>query len=126
MYQLSADKYGISAVEAVCHDAIMQAEASHAVAIVALSHGNETARWLSKYHASQPIFVLTDNKKIVNQLDGYYRACRGIEVEAPLEGAAIVDAVRAAGYELENGKLIGVDDWEKEVVFSEVSIWSVC
>ena len=72
MYELSAVKYEISKVDSVCYEAVELAEQKKAAAIIVLTHGNEVLRWITKYHAPQPIFVCTDNELIANQLEGYY------------------------------------------------------
>ena len=100
-------------MEAVCHGAIEQALQEHAVAIAAVTRGNELPRWLSKYHAAQPIFVLTDSEVVGNQVDGYYRACRAVKVSEPVKGEAVAKMIAEAGFVLESGKLVVVDDWEK-------------
>ena len=119
-------KYEISRVDSVCHEAVELAEQKKAVAIIVLTHGNEVLRWICKYHAPQPIFVCTDNKLIVNQLEGYYRACRTMEVSEPLSGTALVERVKQAGFELGEGDVITVDDWDKDVTINTISLYHVC
>lgn len=119
---MSCEKYGISEKEDVCFDAVTKAEEMHAVAIVVQSHSNETARWLSKYHGAQPIFVCTDNELIMHQLDGYYRACRAIQSDHEMTTEELVNVIHQAGYMLDSGVIIVVNDWNSKVFVSDVSI----
>ena len=119
---MSLSKYGVSEVENDCYDAITKADELHAVAIIVLSHTNETARWLSKYHTSQPIFVCTDNTLIVNQLDGYYRSCHGILIDKEMTVEELVSCIRKDGYELDAGSIVFVNDWNSPISISDLTI----
>lgn len=126
MYELGAQKYGVGDVEAVCHGAVEQALQEHAVAIVAVTRGNELPRWISKYHAAQPIFVLTDNAVVANQVDGYYRACRTVKVSEAVKREEVAKKITEAGFVLDSGKLVVVDDWEKSVDVYVIEAYLVC
>ena len=115
MYEQSSQKYGVSEVEESCYEAVMRAEEKHAGAVIVMSHGNELARWVSKYHIAQPIFVLTDNEKIVNQVDGYYRGCRGIMVKKE----DMVSLLKEKGYSVA-GAVVVVDDFDKKLEVYEI------
>ena len=123
---MSAVKYEISKVDSVCYEAVELAEQKKAAAIIVLTHGNEVLRWITKYHAPQPIFVCTDNELIANQLEGYYRACRTVEVSEPLSGTALVERVKQAGFELGEGDVVTVDDWDKDATINTISLYLFC
>ena len=119
MYEQSSQKYGVSEVEESCYEAVMRAEEKHAGAVIVMSHGNELARWVSKYHIAQPIFVLTDNEKIVNQVDGYYRGCRGIMVEKEVKKEDMGSLLKEKGYSVA-GAVVVVDDFDKKLEVYEI------
>lgn len=119
MYEQSSQKYGVSEVEESCYEAVMRAEERHTGAVIVMSHGNELARWVSKYHIAQPIFVLTDNEKIVNQVDGYYRGCRGIVVEKEVKKEDMVSLLKEKGYSIA-GTVVVVDDFDKKLEVCEI------
>lgn len=122
MYDLSCEKYGISEKEDICYDAVTRAEEIHAVAIIVESHDNETPRWLSKYHIAQPIFVCTDNEKILYQLEGYYRGCHSIHIHNEMTPEELVGTVKGAGYELDTGVVVIINDMNSKISVSEIDI----
>ena len=115
-------KYGLSEVDEVCLDAVTRAEEAAASAILLLSHQYHTARWTAKYHGKSPIFVLSDNEHLLPQVDGLTRGCRGIRVEKKMTAVEAVEAVRQAGYELDSGAVILVDDWDQKAELLEISM----
>ena len=114
MYEQSSQKYGVSEVEESCYEAVMRAEEKRAGAVIVMSHGNELARWVSKYHIAQPIFVLTEN-----QVDGYYRSCRGIMVEKEVKKEDMVSLLKEKGYSVA-GAVVVVDDFDKKLEVYEI------
>ena len=116
---MSCSKYGLSEVEDVCLDAVTCAEEANAVAIVLITRGNGTARWTSKYHGKSPIYVLTDNDLILNQIEGYYRGCVSVKIEKELREEEIAKVLRS---KVESGVVVVVNDWEKKAVMSTISI----
>ena len=117
---MSSQKYGVSEVEEACYEGVMRAEEMHAQAVVVVSHGNELARWVSKYHIAQPIFVLTDDAKIVDQVDGYYRGCRGLLVEE-VKKEALGALLKEKGFDM-HGTVVVIDDFGKKVEVSELEL----
>lgn len=122
MMEMSVAKYGLGEIESVCLDAVTRAEEADARAVVLLTRGNETARWVAKYHGKAPIFLMTDNAKVFNQVEGYYRGCLAVQVEEPMALPQLVEKIRQAGHELESGVVVMVDDWDKKPVMTEASI----
>ena len=120
MYDMGSQKYGVSRVEEVCYEGVMRAQELRAQAVVVMSHGNELARWVSKYHIAQPIFVMTDNAKIVDQVDGYYRGCRGILVE-DVKKEDVGALLKEKGFDI-HGAVVVIDDWGKRVEVSEMEL----
>lgn len=120
MYEMGSQKYGVSRVEEVCYEGVMRAQELRAQAVVVMSHGNELARWVSKYHIAQPIFVMTDDAKIVDQVDGYYRGCRGILVEA-MKKEDVGALLKEKGFDIQ-GAVVVIDDWGKRVEVSEMEL----
>ena len=118
----SMTKYGLSEIDEICLDAVTRAEEATASAILLLSHQYHTARWTAKYHGKTPIFVLSDNEKLLPQVEGLTQGCRGIRVEKKMTVVEAVEAVRHAGYELDSGVVILVDDWDQKVEMHEISI----
>lgn len=116
---MSCSKYGFTEVEDVCLDAVTCAEEANAVAIVLVTRGNETARWTSKYHGKSPIFVLTDNDLIMNQVEGYYRGCISIKIEKELSNEEVAAVMHS---KVESGTVVVVNDWENKAVMSKISI----
>ena len=45
--EMSVAKYGLGEIESVCLDAVTRAEEADARAVVLLTRGNETARWVA-------------------------------------------------------------------------------
>ena len=117
---MGSQKYGVSEVEETCYEAVMRAEEMHAQVVVVMSHGNELARWVSKYHIAQPIFVLTDDAKIVDQVDGYYRGCRGILAEE-MKKENVGALLKEKGFDV-HGTVVLMDDVEKKVEVSEMEL----
>ena len=115
-------KYGLNELDEVCLDAVTRAEEATASAILLLSHQYHTARWTAKYHGKSPIFVLTDDEHLLPQVEGLTRGCRGVRVEQKLTAVEAVEAVRHAGYELDSGVVILVDDWDQKAEMQEISI----
>lgn len=120
--EMSVAKYGLGEIESVSLDAVTRAEEADARAVVLLTRGNETARWVAKYHGKAPIFLMTDNTKVFNQVEGYYRGCLAVRVEEPMALPQLVEKIRQAGHELESGVVVMVDDWDKKPVMTEASI----
>lgn len=116
---MSCSKYGLNEMEDVCLDAVTCAEETNAVAIVLVTKGNETARWTSKYHGKSPIYVMTDNDLIVNQIEGYYRGCTAMKMEKEPCEEKIVELLHP---KVGSGVVVVVNDWEKKAVMSTISI----
>lgn len=120
--EMSVAKYGLSETESVCLDAATRAEEADAKAVVLLTRGNETARWVAKYHGKAPIFVMTNNELVFHQVEGYYRGCLAVRVEEAMALPQLVEKIREAGHALESGTVVMVDDWDKKAVMTEVSL----
>lgn len=65
---------GVAHNRALCEAAVTLAESGHAAAIVAVTRGGKTARMLSAFRPSVPIFAVTPNPELARRL----ALCRGV------------------------------------------------